>query len=1072
MPADEQVVIRIDIDADLAADRAKMTAFFKSLRDEAKLTERELDKFERRVKGLKGKFDDVDSGTNKVNKSMRRLTNTVTKVTTSFLKFFATFGKISFIASAIQIGLVGAALLGVKAALVTGRFAVRAYNVALTALGATAGGVAVGLGTVAAALREIQEVQLAPFTGGVRNAATAMRNVFNDQQLSFFGIEGLQGAVTALAQGGVGTDQSYTSILRKLGNFTPDPKHLQELAAAYADVAKAGVVTDSVFSTLAKVNPTLVKGLEELSGRTGDSLASAIAGGKIEKSMFDALLAGQANATDAFEGQLGRVSNTLVGMLKGALPRIYQEFADLGQPFIESVKMVLSRVESIISISMLRIRGSVTRFGLDDFIPGFLDMFQTLNDWLVRLINDSLPKVEGWVAKVGDLWNNIRGWFRGVAETFKTFEEGADILWETTKNIFRPFFSGFGDLMRGLNRMLVQNESGWLAFGDSLGNLVSAIFDWFEHANEKFGESLPIWTDFFNSLANDGVPILKDLFNILHEAAMVALPAIASILKAIAPIITTTATTLTALLKVPLLGQIVAMGMMPGFLGGGLVRGGIGLAGRGISWVAEAGGMAAALKKLPLLLRGGLVAAPAAVAGNVVGGVAGSNVQGAGGQALGILGGAATGAGIGAAIGSLAIIPIGTAAGAAIGGVAGGLYGWLSSRNAQQDAINQQNLEKMSYEEFFEALRANERYSETIKDLTFLTGMSTEAIGELASALKVDLASATKTVKEQMIALGQLSEHDFTLGGIRDHSTSFIGEMLFGTGSFFQREYVAPETAHSFDAAFREIAAIQARGERVPSALLQRGVSAWLQYGDEKFGNSGLDSLAVIAQQSAPTESHYGMTPGTLQALARNVENNFSNWFDPDKNPSILALRTQLFDFADSLGYEGEERDRFVESRLESDEKILRDLFVNAPQKVEERLDQMIQDYDFETLIQKQNLSADALERLGVAADQITAIFAGIGGNGRHPRLPNAPRPLPNNGRPESLQPSVYETSVVVDGITITGTSPEIIGYIVQQEIRKFQKNTRQRIAAATAPRGFTPSIGVRSGTGSVVGGG
>lgn len=1051
MAAEEHVVIHIDIEEDFARERAKMEAFFASLDKNAKTSSRSLDDLDRKTKTYGNALENVGRRADKTNRSMSKLWRTVKSVGGAFAKFFQTFGKFSFIASAIEIGLVAAALLSVKVALVGGRLAMRGYQAALSGLGVAAGGVAVGLSSVAAAMREISEVQLAPFTGGLRNAAMAMRNSFNDNQLSFFGIEGIQNAVTALAQGGVNPNQGYTSILKNLGNFTPDPKQLADLAKAYATVQQSGSVSSDVLSTLSGANPTLTAGLSELTGIATEDLGAAADAGKISAEVFNALFAGQARATDAFEGQLERMSNTVVGMLKGALPRIYQQFAAMGEPFLSSIKQVIFDMERIISGGIMRIRGTVSRFGLDAMLPGVITLFEKATDFMVRLINRSLPQVETWIAKIGDLWNRMRGWFRSIGETFSALEQGADILWEALKNALAPFFTGFGNLVKGLNSLLVRNEKAFLAFGTAFGNVITGFMEWFGGANSAFAESLPVWTNFLNVLATDGISILSDFFKIVHEGAMVALPAIASGISAIAPAITAVANAVSRLLSVPGIGQLLGMAMLPGFLGGGLARGAMGMAGKGIMGIgrsiasngaprvvaSSAGLSMSARAGLALTAAGGvggagMIAAGSGLAGYGIGTYAGNRVGGAGGQALGFGGGAAAGAGIGAALGT--IIPgagtlVGAAVGGVIGGITGGVSAWMAQDRNKKAVLEQANLERLWRRQEQRKKRYESKVEDRTKALAEATGKTTDQITELADAMRVDLGNTAQTVTQQLHALGEIDLSNLDQQGIRDTSSEFVQTILFDDNSAFQRQFVQPQRKQNYGVAFSEMAALQGRGELIPPEMMKGALQDWLGYGAEKYGSQGMDLLKMLQLDAGRIETHYGLQAGTVSTIVDEATTRMAERLGQNDVKALEQMtRDNMTALLANADMTQSERDAGVQQAVDDMMLRLENGLMNDTANFDELLNtEILKAQEFE-LITAQETLIGVLDDLGIGIERIVQIMNDLPENlGGAPQSSDTPYGNPAWHQPSfgyTKNPSGSNLPYVPTGI---GSSPGVM---------------------------------------------
>ena len=128
MATEEKVVIKVEVDADISNDLL--------------LIERRIKALEDRTRDFNKRTRDLDKSTDRLNSRFDRMGKTLRSVTSVFGKFISTLGKFSFIALAGQIGLFTAGLLAAKAALITGRAAVSAYQASLRGLSVVAAGVA------------------------------------------------------------------------------------------------------------------------------------------------------------------------------------------------------------------------------------------------------------------------------------------------------------------------------------------------------------------------------------------------------------------------------------------------------------------------------------------------------------------------------------------------------------------------------------------------------------------------------------------------------------------------------------------------------------------------------------------------------------------------------------------------------------------------------------------------------------------------------------------------------------------------------------------------------------------
>lgn len=709
MAIEENVVIHVKIDPDLARGKAAISATLADI--------------DRQTRKLNRSGLTASRGLGKMDTQLRKLKMTADKVLKGFGAFFKMLTKINFIGIAAEIGLVTVALLGVKLALVSGRFLVRAWDVALQGLGVAAAGAAAAIGTVTAALNEFAQVQLAPFIGGMENAAQAVRGVMGDDLLSFFGAEGLQGAITELAKGGVSVEESYTRILRQLGNFATEGKGLTDLAGTFAQINKEGKVTEQTLGALTSVNPVFASAIAEIS--TGEVLtgeeatkvaARAVAAGEITATEFAKALSGELESTNPFEGQLDRLNNTLVGQIKGLLVRMGSLFTDFGQEFLAPFKEAIDEIEFIVSKTLIRLRRSVTSFGVEKFIPGITTMIDKFGDFVVRMANEGIPKMERFIQRTGEVFTAMKDFFLNIRGVIGPLERGADTLGKLFGPLMTNLFGagGLGGLIAQVSDQFADNADELEAFGNALGDLAYNAMGIFRDMADNFIGGLPVMTDFVMMLAHDVMPLLREVFVTFKELVKTVLPTatrlISDIARALLPVLQALQQILSSPMG-PALGMAAlgggkfgaagaaaglgaGLGGVPGMIAGGLAGRAM-MAGRAasgprivaasdpskITGAASAGRGIAGMSRFGAA---GLVGLGAGFAGNFTGGLAadagygtlGSAAAGAGG---GLLAGAATGAAIGAMGG-----PIGMGAGALIGIAAGAIGGILAKGSHDQ----------------------------------------------------------------------------------------------------------------------------------------------------------------------------------------------------------------------------------------------------------------------------------------------------------------------------------------------------------------------------------------------------
>lgn len=659
MATEDRVVIHVEIEAD-TKEAAKVIAAIKAI--------------EGAEKSMIRRTNTMGSGIDKVDRSSKKLSRTLSAVGNAFATLFRITNKLNFIGMAADIGLVSLSLLGVKAALVLGRFAVKAYQVALQGLGVAAAAAAAAIGTVAAAMNEFQQVSLMPVLGGFREAASAVRGVMGDSLLSFFGHEGLTGAMDALAQSGTVAAASFPSILRGLGNFARDGKQLAQLAEIFGTINKEGKVTASTFGSLTSINPVFASALAEISsgrvleGEAANKLAaSAAEAGSISAQEFGRVFTGELQSTDLWEGQLERLNNTLVGQIRGLVVRLGAMFTDLGKPFLEPLRESISDIERITTNMIIRIRGALTDFGLNSFLPGMVATFEALANFIVRMSTDALPKMEGIMGRIRGFFDSMENFFRNIGAVLGPLERGAEVM----MSVFGPFLRGlFG--AKGLGGLIMEAANGFEDNAESMAKMSQALGDFafafmgiFRDLQDSFFSGSDVIAEFFSVLAVDVMPVVREMLEVFRSIFREALPTVNTLLRE------------TAQILLPILNLLNSLVGSFGGLGAAALFGLMGARKGGLPGPAMAGaGMGGAMGGLPGAIIGGLAfnSGSRMLGGAMAGGSARATSAGLGSfMRGGALGGGgrhlAAGAGRGAILSGPALA---LGAGIGFGGFAGG----------------------------------------------------------------------------------------------------------------------------------------------------------------------------------------------------------------------------------------------------------------------------------------------------------------------------------------------------------------------------------------------------------------
>ena len=131
------------------------------------------------------------------------------------VKFFSIFTKVLVHCPCGSGGIVlTTVLLGAKLAMATGRVAAQGYSIALAGVASAATAAATAVAIAAALMRQFQEAQLSPFTGGLGGAAMRNRSV-NPMLRGLMGSEATQQVLRGLSKSGVHVSQQ-NAVLSEL----------------------------------------------------------------------------------------------------------------------------------------------------------------------------------------------------------------------------------------------------------------------------------------------------------------------------------------------------------------------------------------------------------------------------------------------------------------------------------------------------------------------------------------------------------------------------------------------------------------------------------------------------------------------------------------------------------------------------------------------------------------------------------------------------------------------------------------------------------------------------------------
>ena len=861
MSVEERVIIRIDIDADIDRDLALVEARIRAL--------------EQRFERLDRAGRDVDRGFQRVERRMGSVNRVLTSLSRSFLKFFGVLTKFSFIGYAIQVGVLTTALIGANVAMGAGRLAAQGYQLALRGVAATAASVATAVATAAAAVRQFSEAQLAPFVGG-RNSARQFLSAINPTVGGLLGREEATQLTGALGRSGVVRASQSSSVLRELFNITGgDSSAISSLIGALSQGGGA-------FGEAALALGPQGQGIFDASrGMSPEQLVSALASGSL--------------TPQNLQGFSGSMGSTLIGTLKTEIFSLFDLIANLGDSLLEPFRRSFRDISNIIRNFIIRTGPMISEFGAETFAPAMVDAFETMANFTARLLEDNLPKLEGFARRTREIFQSIGDFFRDIGDRLRPLESGGRVLMEMFGGIFGGF-AGNG-ILASFNELVTNNAETFIRYGDSVGNFISSLLSMGAGQGDNMLSLLNALSDAFNRMANDVVPNLATIIESLHNIVINALPPLITVISGLVAALVPIAQALSAVSGIG--GGAGGLGAMAGYMA--LTRGmGRGRGARGMG--AGLRGMGMALAGNPA--KGANLTMPARVAtmgGGLVGGLglAGLGIGGglvamhglgsinesganAGNVTMSVGGATAMGAAIGMAMGG----PVAAAVGAGIGLIGGGVMSFLTDRSnrereaAEREALREQNIQAAT------ARAAGLPGANTLSRAEFVraAGLRAETYGsrmapELERQMEIQNTYAEGN-RKLFEAMGFSSdETDNLTRNLKGLRTSMMdaGEVL----EMFYQEKVAPfiNFQTDFDAAFGLTDAGGADRNAQYQAILS-------QFGD--IGNMSANGQAFrqlfdfVGQQGALMHGLEGVQ------LVEHIEGYFRENFGSERNTTFF----------------------------------------------------------------------------------------------------------------------------------------------------------------------------------------
>lgn len=468
--------VNIKVDVDDTGAEARLAAL-----------EKRLKALEQSSKGASGASKSFNNDLDNMSRTSKKLSgdhDKLAKTGETLKNMFGRLGKFAKFAG-IEFLAFTAALAAMKLALVAGQYAMKGFHALLRGTGAAAGVAIAAIGTVLAAMRELQAATMAPLMGGMKESRSQMNAVYADRRFAMFDAKTMGSIIQSAASQGKTIDAAFRNQLARYADFSMgDPKKLAEIQKTFMQMEKDKKVTAKTYGELQQSAPMLAKAFDEMAGGTAKGAAAAKAGTVTYKKFFDAVNEGKLKALVPFNGALEQINNTLIGRLKASFRGVKEQLTRLGEPFLKTFQGPINLIEREISSFVLKINGTLQKVFPQLFKIGDANnnVITRMFDRLANSINANMANILGWGDKIKGMGIAIRNFFGGMGGALTKLTAGWDKLY---KSVLKPIakvigenlvyaMTKFNGLIEGqsLNGFTVAIES----FGDILHNVIDGLF--------------------------------------------------------------------------------------------------------------------------------------------------------------------------------------------------------------------------------------------------------------------------------------------------------------------------------------------------------------------------------------------------------------------------------------------------------------------------------------------------------------------------------------------------------------------------------------------------------------------
>ena len=489
--ADEKIVIKIDVDARTTAIE-KTTQAVKRLK-------RESGKFSSGRSDVNTYLQSMDKNLTKSTGKLKRHFDFIDKGVKAFggvLKKFVSFALKGVI---LEMAALGAAMLGVHALFIAGKFLAKAYSGAMQILAGGAAAATVAIATAAAAIREQQAAMYAyrgkgakELGSGLNQARAGMRALQMDADLAGLGVAALNKSYAVMSKT-MSTPQinASTGLFKNLmdfGSAGQDPAAAAEkVAAVIESLSNSKKSLSDVKAAAMAVGPEMAEALKKANVKTKDQLKQLIMSGKLAE-------------FGGVAGQFDAVNNTLIGKAKAFFNLIKGQFADFGQQFLEPAKVAMQKIFNIVSRDLRKLMVVTSAFGTGTFFDSLVSGVDKVSSFMVNIIQKWLPRTQGFFTGISNWWNMFTNGWKKMVEYMRPLIDGARVLEKAFSPIWAAIKQGGIDNIQLFREELLENEDEVLEFGNRIGELIRGISDFAQGLKRAFFDILPIINDIVGGL--------------------------------------------------------------------------------------------------------------------------------------------------------------------------------------------------------------------------------------------------------------------------------------------------------------------------------------------------------------------------------------------------------------------------------------------------------------------------------------------------------------------------------------------------------------------------------------------